>query len=301
VVASINTSVITQLQLDQRVDDLNRVLSNPKSKTKGQVPPLPVLRRLALDSLMEDELALQRLKEDLNRDAAERYATRIVDEQIDQLKKNLGEDQFLSKLTEENQSLSEFREALIVDRTHQVLVDNAKRAWIDEYMLTPVSQAQVDKYLEDHPEALEEGGAPEVQFVFLRVPPQVEPSGEEAIRAKAEKILAKARVGESFEELVSRYSQHEQSKSRKGFLDLISPAVPYPEFGPLFEAEAGQVYPQVLKIPGWFCVAKVKSKQSLYNVVRRKIAQEEQAKALADLRKEAIIVYDKELFPAAEP
>jgi hypothetical protein len=298
VVGSVNNSVITLFQLDQRVQDLSRILANPKSPTKGKVPPLPALRRRAVDDLIDEELILQRVKGEIRSEAAERFAERSVDEQIADLKKSLGEEEFASRLAKENQSLEEFRAALISDRKRQILVQQARQAWIDEFLLTPVSQTQVDKYIEEHPEAMESGGAPEVQFIFLKIPPDVKPGGEEAIRAKAERILAKARVGEPFDTLVKQYSQHDQSKARNGFLDLVSPTIPYPEFAPLFELDAGQIYPKVLHIEGWFCIARVKSKQSLYNVVRRKIATEEQTKALANLRKEATIIYDKELFPS---
>ncbi|MBK7494976.1 MAG: peptidylprolyl isomerase [Candidatus Omnitrophica bacterium] len=148
---------------------------------------------------------------------------------------------------------------------------------------------------------MKKGGAPEAQFHFLPDSPGTEPAGIEAIRSKAEKILSRARIGESFDELVSQYSQHQQSKDRGGILDLVNRTSPYPEFAPLFDLESGQVYPQVIAIEGWFCIARVKSKQSLYNLVRRKIALEQQAKALADMRKEAVIVLDRDLFPATEP
>ncbi len=301
VVASVNGSVITLRELNQKAQDLNRAYARPDSPTKGKVPPEGAVKRRAIEDLIEEELIVGRLKEDLREETAARFAEKMVDEQLDQLRKQVGEAEFRARLAQESQTVEEFRAAMIADRKRQILVQQARQAWIDEYLLTPVSQAQVDKYLEEHKGVLEEGGAPEVQFVFLRVPNETDPAAVEVIQRKAEKILARARVGEPFEQLVEEVSQHEQSKSRKGLLDLINPTNPFPEFAPLFELDAGQVYPEVIRIPGWLCVAKVKSKQSIYNLVRRRIALDEQRKALEELKKAAVIVYDREVFPAVEP
>lgn len=301
VVASVNTSVITFRQLEERTSDLNLLMARQDSPTKGRVPPINSVRRRALDDLIDEELCLQRSKEAIRKEAAERYAERGVDEQIKELREKFGEEEFQARLAQENQSLDEFKSELVAERTRQILVQQSRQAWLDEILLTPTSQSQVDKYLEEHPDLADEGSAPEVQFVFIKVPENTEPTALEAVKNKAEKILARARIGESFDQLVQDYSQHEQSRLRQGFLPLINRKSPYPEFAPLFDLEAGQVYPQVIQIEGWLCVAKVKTKQSLYNIVRRRIAQEEQSKALAELRNKATIVIDRELFPSTEP
>lgn len=301
VIASVNGSVVTESAYKQRVEDLKRVYSTKEGPTQGRVPPMPAVQRRALDDLIDEELMIQHMGKEASTEWAGRQAERTVDMQISELKKSMGEEEFMARLAVENQSVEEFRKALVADRTRQFIVDQARRTWLDEYLLTPTSQAQVDKYLEDHPDVLDAGAAPEVQFVFLRIPPDVEETAKSVIRDRAVKLLAKARVGESFDDLVQQYSQHEQSKSRNGALDLVSPTSPFPEFAPLFDLDAGVIYPDVLEIPGWFCIAKVKSKQSIFNVVRRTIALEKQKQALEDMRKEATIIYDKNLFPGDTP
>lgn len=301
VIASVNNSVITLKRLETRTAELSQILAKPKNPSTDRVPPMAAIRRRALDDLIDEELILQKAKNYLRKEAAERNAQRSVDEQLSELQNRLGKEEFEALLAKDNQNLDELKATMVADRTHLILVQQARQSWVDEYLLNPVSQAQVDKYLEEHPGSAEEGGAPEAQFIFFRIPPGTEPAGIEAIRSKAEKILSRARIGESFDELVSQYSQHQQSKDRGGILDLVNRTSPYPEFAPLFDLESGQVYPQVIAIEGWFCIARVKSKQSLYNLVRRKIALEQQAKALADMRKEAVIVLDRDLFPATEP
>ncbi len=300
VVASVNNSVITFRQLEERTSDLNRFYARKEGPSKGRVPPLDTVRRRALDDLIDEELVLQHSKEIVRKEAAERFAQKAIEEQINEIRKQLGEEEFQARLAQENQSLEEFKAGLVAERTRLILVQQSRQAWLDEILLTPTSQSQIDKYLEEHPGLADEGGAPEVQFVFIRVPADIEPAGREVIKNKAEKILARARIGESFDQLVSAYSQHDQSRMRNGFLPLLSRTSPYPEFGPLFDLEAGQVYPQVIEIEGWLCIAKVKTKQSLYNLVRRRIAQDEQTKALSEIRKEATIIIDRELFSAAE-
>lgn len=301
VVASVNTSVITIKQLEERTSSLGKIYANPEGPTKGRIPDQAAIRRRALDDLIDEELILQRSKENLRKEAAERYAQRAVEDQINDLREKLGEQEFQARLAEENQSLDEFKAVMVMDRTRLILVQQGLQSWLDEILLTPTSQSQVDKYLQDHPGMADEAGAPEVQFVFLKIPESKEPAAVEAVKNKAAKILARARMGEPFTDLVNQYSQHEKSKQQEGILPLLSRTSPFKEFGPLFDLEAGQVYPEVITLEGWFCIAKVKNKQSLYNLVRRKMAQEEQSKALAELRKEAIIILDHELFPSTEP
>jgi len=61
--------------------------------------------------------------------------------------------------------------------------------------------------------------------------------------------------------------------------------------------DAGQIYPEPIRIDSGWCILKVKEKKSLNNLVRKTMALEKQRDALEKLRDEAVIVYDKDLFP----
>lgn len=296
VVASVNDTVITQRELDRRMNDVVRFYARPESPTKGQVPPNAIARRQALDQLIDEALMLERFEGAFRENAAERIAEREVDFYIDSKKEELGEAGFQGELARDNQTEAEFRELLTAERKRVTLVRQARQSWIDEFLLKPTSQTQLDAYLEEHPELKEKL---EVQLILFRVKSDDPESVLSAIEKKAARVLNLARAGEPYEELVAQYSEHEESRGDEGTIELLSPTVPFPEFAPVFDLKAGQVYPDPIRIPAGWCVVRVKSKDNLNNVVRRAIAEEEYRKALKELREKATIVYDETLFGGA--
>ncbi|MCA9423624.1 MAG: peptidylprolyl isomerase [Candidatus Omnitrophica bacterium] len=294
VVASVNTSVITQSDIQRRIAALARYYSTQGTRAAPRSPS--DLARESLEQLIDEQLLIERYNRAYAKNAAERYAERRVDAHIEELKKNLGEDQLMARLSEENQSMEEFREALIREQVHQFLVRQSRESWIDEFLLQPMSQNQVEEYIEEHPDLQSESGGLEIQLILIRVPPEADRSKEAILRAKAEKILIKARAGENFDTLVEAHSEHEQSKPDRGVMKLASRTTPFPEFAPVFDIEAGQVYPELLRVPAGFAIVKVKNKQSLFNAARRAMAVEKVEEGLTKLRSEATIRYDKELF-----
>jgi len=296
VVVSVNDSVITHLQLDRRVRDLTQIYALPDGPTKGRIPTPIAVRRRAVNDLIDDELLLEQAEGLVRMSVAERSAERAVEYQIESLKESIGEEAFLARLAQENHTLEDFKAAMKEERLRFTLIRQVRASLIDQHLTQPIPQSKTDEYLQEHPEISDEGAAPEVQFIFLRTQPDAPPQGDAVIREKAVRLITRARAGESFDDLVEEFSQHEQSRDRGGILQIVSRQIPYPEFGPLFDAEAGQVYPEPIKITGWLVVAKVRNKQSAHNVVRRKIAEEEAEKALQELRDEARIQYHPNLF-----
>ncbi|MCA9450666.1 MAG: peptidylprolyl isomerase, partial [Candidatus Omnitrophica bacterium] len=181
-------------------------------------------------------------------------------------------------------------------QVQQFLVRQSRESWIDEFLLQPTSQKQVEEYIEKNPDLQDQSGAIEIQLILIRVPAEADLSKEAILRAKAEKILIKARAGENFDTLVEAHSDHEQSKPDGGVLKLSSRTTPFPEFAPVFDTEAGKVYPELIHMPAGFAIVKVRSKQSLFNVARRAMAIEKVEKALDELRQKATILYDEKLF-----
>jgi len=293
VVASVNDTVITQRELDSRTNDVIRFYARPDSPSKGQTPPNPVARRQALDQLIDEALLLERSKGAFRENAAERIAEREVDFYIQSKKTELGEPGFQGELARDNQTEQEFREALKAERKRVTLVRQARQSWIDEFLLKPTSQAQLDEYLKQHPELREKL---EVQLILFRTKSDDPASVQSAIQKKAARVLNLARAGEPYEELVAQHSQHEESRDKGGTIELLSPTAPFPEFAPVFALNAGQVYPDLIRIPAGWCVVRVKNKDNLNNVVRRSIAEEEVRKGLKELREKATIVYDENLF-----
>lgn len=289
VVASVNEDVITRSQIEQRMIEIGTMLRAANRPS----PPESVLKREARRQLVDEALLLQRSKGAFRESAAERIAQREFDEYIKTLREQIGEKQLQARMAEENQTFAEFQTAYVADRKRRILVRQASASWIDEFLMTPVSKTQVEKYLEEHPELRE---SLVVRLVLIRVPLDATEPVKEAKLRKAERILNKARAGEPFEELVETYSEDDRAKERKGIYELESPSVPFPEFAPVFEIREGQVYPELIRIPAGWCVIRVESRESLHNMTRRAIAEEEFQKALEELRNEATTVYDPDYF-----
>lgn len=293
IVARVNDTVITQRELESRTNDVIRFFARPDSPSKGQTPPNSVARRQALDQLIDEALLLQRLSGAFRENAAERIAQREVDFYIQSRKEELGESGFQGELAREHQTEQELREHLAAQRKRATLVRQARQSWVDEFLLKPTSQAQLDEYLKQHPELREKL---EVQLILFRVKSDDPETVQSAQAKKAARVLTHARAGEPFDELVAQYSEHEESRANGGTIELLSPTAPFPEFAPLFETKAGQVYPELIRSPAGWCVLRVKSKDNLNNVARRAIAEEEVRKGLKELRDKATIVYDENLF-----
>jgi peptidyl-prolyl cis-trans isomerase SurA len=289
VVASVNEDVITKSQVEQRMVEITTMLR----AANRPAPPEPVLKREARRQLIDEALLLQRSEGAFRESAAERIAQREFDEYIEGLREEIGEKQIQARMAESNQTFSEFQTAYVTDRTRRILVRQASASWIDEFLMTPVSKSQVEKYLEEHPELKEKLV---VQLVLIRVPADAAETVKDAKLRKAERILNKARAGEPFEDLVEVYSEDDRAKERKGVYELESPSVPFPEFAPVFEIREGQVYPELIRIPAGWCIVRVESRESLHNMTRRAIAEEEFQKALEELRNEATTVYDPDYF-----
>lgn len=294
VVASVNGAVITQSDIQRRIGALARFYAGQGTR---RTPPGPdELARESLEQLIDEHLLMQRYSRTYTKNAAERYANRRVDSHIEELKASIGEAELLARLSEENQSMEEFRQTLVQEQTNQFLVRQARESWVDEYLLQPVSQSQVEDYIAKNPDLQDRGGALEIQLILIRVPEESDTAREGILKGKAERILMKARAGEDFDTLVEAHSEHEQSKADRGVLQLASRTAPFPEFGPVFDLDSGKVYPELVRMPAGFAIVKVRNKQSLFNVARRAMANEEVENGLKKLRAEAVIQYDKKLF-----
>ncbi len=294
VVASVNDSVITQSDIQRRIAALARFYSTQENRRSPR--SADDLARESLEQLIDERLLIQRYDRAYTKNAAKRYAQRRVDTHIEELKESMGEDQLMARLSDENQSLEEFREALVQEQVHQFLVRQSRESWIDEYLLQPVSQNRVEEYIEENPEVKDQSGGLEIQLILIRVPAEADLAKEQILRARGERILIKARAGENFDTLVEAHSDHEQSKPDRGVMKLASRDSPFPEFGRVFDLEAGKVFPELIHMPAGFAIVKVRNKQSLFNVARRAMALEQVEEGIEKLRAEATILYDEELF-----
>ncbi len=106
-----------------------------------------------------------------------------------------------------------------------------------------VSDADVQKFYDDHPQEFEEPEMAHVQHIlFMTIDPQTrEPLPDDVVKAKrkeADDVLAKARAGADFSKLAEQYSDDPTTKDKGGDLPPFARATADPRHAMLPEFEA---------------------------------------------------------------
>ncbi|MDR0717857.1 MAG: peptidylprolyl isomerase [Azoarcus sp.] len=184
IVAIVNSEAITSLQLRDRRD---RVLFNLK-KQDMQLPPEDVFERQVLEQLIMERAQLQ-----LARSSSLQVDEAMLERAIGLIADNnrIPLDKMRRALAEEGVTWEKFREdvrtELTLNRLREREVDNK----------VTVSDAEIANFLRNHPDALS-GAEYRVAHILLRIPEGADARQLEALRQRAEKVLARLRAGEDF-------------------------------------------------------------------------------------------------------
>lgn len=87
-------------------------------------------------------------------------------------------------------------------------------------------------------------------------------SGDSLASAKANEVLAKLKMGESFESLVEKYSDDAYSKKSGGDIYYITAGTIIPEFeDAVYRTKVGEYYPEAVKTKYGYHIIKVTEKR----------------------------------------
>ncbi|WP_235837860.1 peptidylprolyl isomerase [Chitinasiproducens palmae] len=197
IVAIVNNGVITQRQLDQRVEMIRRRLGQG-----AQLPPDDQLRSQVLNQMVLDDLQLQRAKEGgITVDDGE------VDRTVERLAQANGMTvtQFRNRLAAEHVDWDSFRE----DARNELLLTRLRQREVDSRIT--VSDAEVASYL-----ASQRGSGPaasevNVQRIVFKVDPNAPADQQQAAQQRAEAALKEVQGGADFARLAKRESQAEEA------------------------------------------------------------------------------------------
>jgi peptidyl-prolyl cis-trans isomerase SurA len=189
IVAIVNTEAVTLSQLRDRVLSVQRNLQ----KQGEPMPPSDVLERQVLEQIVMDRAQLQ-----MARNASIRIDDAMIERAIGLIAENnrMNVDQLRAAVTREGSTWNKFREdvrtELTLTRLREVEVDNK----------VTVSEAEIASFIKNHPEALS-GREYRLAHILLRIPENATEAQMEALRTRAEKVLARLRAGEDFAKIAA--------------------------------------------------------------------------------------------------
>ncbi|ENO90371.1 peptidylprolyl isomerase [Thauera linaloolentis] len=192
IVAVVNDEVITALQLRARVDQVVRQLQ----RQGVELPPKEVLEQQLLERLIVERAQLQ-----LARDTSLRVDDATLARAIERIAANnqLGLEQLRETLERDGVSWSRFRDEI---RT-EILLTRLREREVESKIV--VTEAEIDNFLASNPDAFS-GQEFEVAHILLRAPEQASPQQIEALRQRAEGVMARLRSGEDFARVAAEVS-----------------------------------------------------------------------------------------------
>ncbi len=192
IVAVVNTDVITQFELDERL----RMVVQQLRKQGTTLPPQDVLEKQMLERVITDRVQLQLARE---------TGIRVDDLQLDKTlqriaqENNLTMDGFRAALEKEGTSFAKFREEIrdeiILSRLREREVDNR----------VSVSDGEVENFLSSRTAQAGREDEYNLAHILVRVPEQASPEQVQGKRAHAERALAELKTSE-FAQVAASYS-----------------------------------------------------------------------------------------------
>jgi peptidyl-prolyl cis-trans isomerase SurA len=198
IVALVDDGVILQSELDHQVDVVTRQLREQGTR----MPPPEVLRQQILESLIVQQVQLQR---------ADRLGIRVIDEQLNLALQRVAErnDISLSRLPEalaaEGINYAAFREQL----RREMTIDAVRQR--DVIPRIAVSEREIQRWLEQHEATRGSQVEYDISQILVALPEAPSPQQIEEARARAAQIHAELQAGGDFAELALAASGGQQA------------------------------------------------------------------------------------------
>jgi len=193
IVAVINSEVITQRQLDDRL----KLAMQQLGRQKTPLPPREVLEKQLLERLITERVQLQFAKE---------TGVRVDDTQLDKAlqriaeQNNLSLESFRAAVERDGVSFARFREEI----RNEIILGRLREREVDNK--TVVTDSEVDNFLNTR--ATQLGGEEEFNLahILVRVPEQASPEQVQEKRGRAEQALSAIKNNANFAQVAAGFS-----------------------------------------------------------------------------------------------
>ena len=198
IVAVVDDGVVLKSELEQQVETISARLRQQGTR----MPPEPVLREQILESLVVQQVQLQR---------AERIGVQISDEQLNMALQRLAERNNINfaelpeTLAADGISYASFREQLRREMTLEALRQRDVMARI------AVSESEIDRWLEQYQANLGGQIDYDISQILVALPADPSQAQIDATKARAEDIYARLQAGADFAELAVAESAGQQA------------------------------------------------------------------------------------------
>ena len=199
IVAIVNSDIITQNELEQRMAMLRRIL--PANS--------PTLRQQALDNLIDNSLQLQ---------LAQRNGIQVSNAELNSIIANIAHKNQVTVATmkktlqeQEGISFAEYREQL----REQILINKVVQQFLGKDIT--ISNQEVQKILKNPPKQPGATTKYHVADILIALPEDTTPTQLQAIKVIANKMAQKLKLGADIEKLIAENSKYNISNNDLGW------------------------------------------------------------------------------------
>ncbi len=248
IIAVVNKSVITKVELDKRIQLLKKQLETNKT----QLPPESVFRKQVLERLILEQIQLQ---------LAQKQGIRVNDETINRVITNIAKenklslDKFRAVLARDGISFPEFRENI----KNNILMDRIKGQIVNKEV--SITQQEVNNYLEKANKSGNQQTEYKLSHILIAIPEAATPQQIETSKQKAEKILGQLNKGADFAKTAIANSDDQQALKGGKMGWLKAAQLPTLFTDVIAEMKHAQTS-QLIRSPSGFHIIKLDDKRS---------------------------------------
>jgi peptidyl-prolyl cis-trans isomerase SurA len=250
VVAVVNSDVITQRELEDRVGLITRRLQ----QQNAPLPPAQQLQRQVLDQMVIERVQLQKAKDDgINIDDA--TVNRTLERLAQQNQMTL--DVYRARIEAQGVPWSTFTR----DARTELTLSKLREKEVDSKIT--VSDAEIANYVASQrgPNAKQSSDL-HLQHIMFKLPPNASQTDIAAVQAKAEAVLKEAQSGEDFAKLAKQNSQDTDAAKGGDLGFRTQGSLPAGVVTAVSTLRPGQVVPQLIRTTGGFEVIKLVERRS---------------------------------------
>ena len=281
IVAKVNDDIITQGDLEDNVKLFLLKMGRPYTN-EGE---LQEIYTKVLDKMIDDMLLLQEAK---------RKGFHISEKELDVLVESN-----ISRFRDKYPTQKELDEAIessgfspaTFEKDYRHLLE---KEWYIRTLLraltrnVEISDEDIKEFEEERPAMAHGLDSVTVRHILLKCPRGADSSEAALVEASAEKLLIRLKAGENFYDLAMKYSEHESSREKGGYIGDVKHGELFPEFEAVFDVPTGG-YSDVIRTDLGFHILQVLDRSSVEEYLREQRSQERIGEWLDELREEADI------------